>query len=544
MFRILDFLVHLPVTIFRNISDIFEYLFVLIRDIGESSEDDLQPKRSWWFTALLLPLLLPLWILKFILRILSMPFSVGFFSPERLSHLLWGLPAVIAFMLTSTAVIYTILKHDSIVNRYKGKMQEAINEKDFKLASVLGGRLVSESSKPDPQLTLNYAFVLSQSGESQRAIAMINDLAPEDKSGFAPAHLLRARNYVAMLSKKQDGEMLNKLQWHLQNAGNSNAEQTEPLWAFYYHTIGQDEEAAIRLENAAKINPANYLDLAQLYAKSNNQAGVDRVLKTARDAFSVELKQNPLNRNARLKLAVVLAKQLRADDAEQVMLQGLNLHRDAEMRRAMAEFYLLRYDVGKSENLNLTKRLGYLQRALKLDLGYLPTYDRLVQFYSENSKDDHGREVISLLEEMIADGNNTALAHFALSSIFIVDQKIEAAQIHLRQAFLLDNQIPIVCNNLAWLLAVANPPKLEEALALAEQAVKVDPERPNFRDTLGTIYMKLDRNQEAITELEMVLPKVETKKEVHLKLAVLYERVGQKNLATIHAEKAAALDKP
>ncbi len=450
---------------------------------------------------------------------------------------------MVAFITTITAIVYTMQQHDKIVGVYRSKMQEAINQKDFKLASVLGGRLISESTKPDPQLMLSYAMVLIQSGEIQRGTAIINDLAPEDKSGYAAAHLLRARSYAAQLGNNREEKSIEKLRWHLENSGPSNVDQTESLWATYYNAIGQLDEAAKRLENASRINPSSYLALSELYTRMNNPTGVERVLKAAKDSFTDLLKSDPLNRINRLQLAVVLTKQLKIDDAEQLMLQGLELHRDAEMRVALADFYLMRFDIGKSEQTSLSKRFNYLQRAFRLDVNYLPAYNRLIQFYTENAHAEEGKEVIQLLEDMIASGNNTALAHFALSSILLIDGNSDAAQFHLKQAFHLDKQLPVVCNNLAWLLAASDASKLKEALALSEQAVKANPKQANFRDTLGTIYMKLERDQEAITELELALPNLPNKKDVHRKLAILYGRIGQTNLASLHSEKASSLDK-
>ena len=52
-------------------------------------------------------------------------------------------------------------------------------------------------------------------------------------------------------------------------------------------------------------------------------------------------------------------------------------------------------------------------------------------------------------------------------------------------------------NNLAFLLAETGE-SLDEALKLARQAVGKEPNNPAFLDTLGFVYLKRDKNDDAI----------------------------------------------
>ncbi len=90
LFRFLDFLVHLPITIFRNISDLFEFFFVWMTHGTDDIDEDHRGKGRWWLTALLFPLRIPIWFFQRLFRVFAMPFTADFYSPERRAQLLWG----------------------------------------------------------------------------------------------------------------------------------------------------------------------------------------------------------------------------------------------------------------------------------------------------------------------------------------------------------------------------------------------------------------------------------------------------------------------
>ena len=128
-------------------------------------------------------------------------------------------------------------------------------------------------------------------------------------------------------------------------------------------------------------------------------------------------------------------------------------------------------------------------------------------------------KILSLFEEIVTGDRPTALAHFALSNILWIIDERDQAKFHLEQAYLLNNDFVIIINNLAWILALEESPDLERALELAATAVSRVPENPRFRDTLGTVLVKLGRHKEAISELQLALSGVPDTAPVHQKLA-------------------------
>ena len=114
------------------------------------------------------------------------------------------------------------------------------------------------------------------------------------------------------------------------------------------------------------------------------------------------------------------------------------------------------------------------------------------------------------------------MAHFAMSNILWERGEFEKATTHLELAYKIEPRFTIVLNNLAWILAHQDPPQLERALELAQQAVKSSPKDGRYHDTLGTVYMKLGRDKDAAAELELAVPGVEDKIAVRKKLVTVY----------------------
>ncbi len=529
-----DFLRDLPFAIIRTIGELLEWMFMSLF----SARDPDEPSRPIWLTILLLPFLLPYWILRLLLFAISYPFEYFMMDELRSTRFIRGIPAVCGMVAILGTAMYAWVTTDQVTLRYYNKMQVALNDNNYKLASTIGGRLVSQTRERDPSIALKYAYALANSGNTAQATAIINDLAPNNTAGFAPAHQLRALQLATQAKGENDIESLELLRWHLSNCGNVDDEQVQILWAGYYQRVGQLNDAIEKLEQAAKKNPVHLFAIANLQIMKGNRPLAETLMKKAELEYRRRLGLDPLNRQARVQLALALTRLTRIDEAEQVLLTGLHLHKDPEMRTALADFYLMRYDVGNQEGLSFEKRFDFLERAIKLDVNFVPTYDRLIQLYSNNKNEAERNELVQMLEGMIVDGKNIALAHWAMSSILLIDGKPDAATMHLRQAMQIDNRFPAVSNNLAWILATRNPPMLDEAYELASQAVEANPNSPTYRDTLGTVLLRQGKTVEAITQFEKAMEHIKDKKQIHRKLAAAYQSIGQIGLAKMHADRA------
>jgi tetratricopeptide (TPR) repeat protein len=532
-------LLELPTAIANAMSDRFDWILASLA--GQTLDEDYDEevvRRPLWKTILYSPVLVPYRILQLSVALLWFPFVAMQFEPQRRNMFLRGVPALVGVLACIVIALISFFSQDSITRRYVQLMQQAMKDKDFKLASTLGGRLVADSSESKPEITYQYAMALAQSGESEKAKSLIQTLAPDDSVGFPPAHQLRAVQLAQSLNQLQDKKSLEAFRWHLTNSGNATSEQMLLLWTIYHQRLGQFSEAIEKLEQAAQSNPGHWISIADLQKQSGDEVSAKRTLNNAKEILTKRTEKEPLEAGPRLQLAIVQGKLGMLDEAERTLLQGVSISRDPVILRAAAEFYILKFDLAFQEKSpDLLACFQNLESSLRFDPSFAPIYDRLIQLYGSGDA-TRNASIVKLLEDFIVSGKNAAIAHFALSSIKIMEGDSEAAKVHLEQSFQLSPTMPAVCNNLAWMLANTSPPKLDEALTLAQKAVAAVPDAGSFRDTLGTILLFQEKHSEAITHLEIALSRGVTDKKLHGKLAQAYLALGNREIAQLHAAKS------
>ncbi len=108
------------------------------------------------------------------------------------------------------------------------------------------------------------------------------------------------------------------------------------------------------------------------------------------------------------------------------------------------------------------------------------------------------------------------------------------------ETVLRDNpQALVAANNLASMLAdkKGDPPSLERALALSRDFEKVAP-HPFFLDTLGWVYLKMGRSDDALRVIRQAVAKAPQHPVLNYHLGMAYYRAGEAKQARIYLEKA------
>jgi predicted Zn-dependent protease len=97
--------------------------------------------------------------------------------------------------------------------------------------------------------------------------------------------------------------------------------------------------------------------------------------------------------------------------------------------------------------------------------------------------------------------------------------------------------LPEPANSLAYFLA-EDGRDLETALKWAQTARRVNPENPNYADTLGWVQHKLGRNVLARDQLQFAVSKQPDQPLYQYHLAVVYKETGQPEQAKAALKKA------
>ena len=143
------------------------------------------------------------------------------------------------------------------------------------------------------------------------------------------------------------------------------------------------------------------------------------------------------------------------------------------------------------------------------------------------------------LRRLLAKGEATAQVHFALGLDAWDRGAVKEARVHWERANQLAPDLPVIVNNLAWLLYQSGPSELLKALDMINLAITKAPRETNFRDTRGHIFIKMGKFREALEDLEAALPNSPNNAEMHRSLAEVYSQLEMPALADEHKRLAA-----
>ncbi len=286
----------------------------------------LLPATGYWLKKILYGIvMLPVLLIK-----APFTFLHGLAKANRID-LLFVLPALAVLGFFAFVFYQVFANDDRIESRYRSGAYGAIADQDFKLAKTYFKRLSSDSKLGDYD-QLNWAIVLANTGEAERADQAIDQLAPDDKPGYSPAHRLKALNLASKLGKTKDPLTLRKLRFHLENCRDDSPDINR-AWALYYLAVDQADEALKYLEVAAERNPEFLLMIANINQQKGREYQMEQAINQAEAAFRQRIVKDPLDAKSRIALANVLARQSKFDEAESTLLTGLKLQPDDLIRR-------------------------------------------------------------------------------------------------------------------------------------------------------------------------------------------------------------------
>lgn len=484
------------------------------------------------------------------------------------SPYLKALPAFVVLVIYSAIVGRSLWIQGSMHSRYRDLGQAAVEKSEFELARTYFDRVAQLNGKRDPGDDFSVTLAAFKSGDFIAGQSLLDRLAPADGLGYPKAHRLKAVQLVARLMSRTTGDsvatadgldnlavdqsMWELVRLHLTRSGGDAPVELAELWSAYYVAAGKPSDAIAQQMEAARIKPDRWLATAQFCDKFKDENQRKRACRQAEVYLTAKIKDNPFDHLSRIQLARALIYDKRFDDAAAKIFEGLELAgNDAssavlELRQAASEVLLLQMDAlsGNTEKDLLAKH-QLVTKAIELDANNPLAYQRLLVMFATDPQSENRRKVYQVLEQQLTNGQSMAMTHFSLGFANWVDGNRDNAVWHTERALALEPKMTEVMNNYAWMLAHANSPDLERALTLIDAALEKNPDELRFRDTKGVVLMKLERWEEALTEFESILPRVEQRNRatIHGNLAEIYAALGRASLAERHRAEAVATTK-
>ncbi len=176
----------------------------------------------------------------------------------------------------------------------------------------------------------------------------------------------------------------------------------------------------------------------------------------------------------------------------------------------------------------------------------VPQFDAFSNFlfisnlYSEANR---GKEAVDAANQAygVARGaERKQIARLTLATAQQMSGDFKGAEATLRDLLKETPGNPIALNNLGYFLVERNE-RIDEALTLIQQAVKIDPTNPSYLDSLGWAYFKLGKLPEAEKSLKEALRIDSSSGTIHEHLGDVYEKQGKTELARSSWSRAASL---
>jgi tetratricopeptide (TPR) repeat protein len=464
-----------------------------------------------------------------------------FWWQERSAQrLLLGLPALGVGIAAGVVTMLSLsISEAELETRYLEQAKNAFKAKDYPAAMACYERLAPHGGE-QPAILYGLALTADALDQTDRASAIMAELAPVDGPGYAPAHLwraaqlLRAPNRLAQTRQAAEAHLLRALDGEPEDRQTAHA-----ILGELYLSSGQLDQAEAHLLKAVKARPHLHLRLAVLYALKGDKERARSEAQLAVNFYRARSQGDVANHQARIHWADATTFLEDFPAAVAILEEGLTATGEPQYRQALASVYLLWSDaLARDAKEKLADRLTLLERGLRYDPSNAGLLDRLSAATRIDGPDaDKARAV---LQGLLARGEAPATVHFALGVDAWQRGKTDEARLHWERAHQLAPQVGVIANNLALVLAEGQAPDLPRALELVNLALEHSPNQAIFRDTRGTILVRMGRWKEALPDLEAALPQQANKAELHRTLADVYEHLGVPEMAAEHKRLAEA----
>lgn len=384
-----------------------------------------------------------------------------------------------------------------------------------------------------PTVRYHLAQAYARSGETDRGIAELKGILERDP-GNSEARVSLAALYLQV----GEDELAAKEARGVLSATPDDTRSTLVLGTALTR-LGRGAQALEALEPVglgADLSPKARLDLGRVRRQAGDSLG-------AREIFDELLDQPDLRGQAQAEL---VNSDLR--DAEpKTALVRLDGWIAPEPERA--DLYLLRGRVrlgleSDGELEQPSEAEADLKAAIEKGSPGIQAYLLLTSLYLQTAATDAALQTLKAARRIAP---HDARVPFQLATTYERLGRTDEAKDEYEAALRLDQDQPVVKNNLAWLLASGGDPSeadLDRAMQLARSAEDALPNDPSVSDTLGWVMLKKSSPSEAIPlfqEAIAALPEADPLRgTVRYHLAQAYARTGETDLAISELTRALA----
>ena len=166
--------------------------------------------------------------------------------------------------------------------------------------------------------------------------------------------------------------------------------------------------------------------------------------------------------------------------------------------------------------------LTFFRRSVQLDPSF--TYSHTLSGHDYFACEDFDKAVACYRDAIRADERHYN-AWYGLGAVYYRQEKFDLAEYHFRRACSINPQSSVLICHLGMSQNANGKPY--EALDTILAAFRLDPHNPQAHYQRALVYQTLDRNEEALVELERVRDAAPREAQIHFSMGRLYKRMGR-----------------
>ena len=236
-------------------------------------------------------------------------------------------------------------------------------------------------------------------------------------------------------------------------------------------------------------------------------------------------------------LAVVRDARTRSpEDVTLLRLEATLLKENGNIDNAVE---LIKKRIASGENGSSTDRPISSLKVPRLDDDF-SNYIFISQLYNSAGRGSDAALAASEAYQIAGSGERKQIALLMSATAKQTAGQFDEAESILRDILRTSPGNPIALNNLGYFL-VQRGERLTEALDLIQRAIAIDPTNPSYLDSLGWVYLKLGKIDDAISRLEEAARLDDTSATIHEHLGDAYRQKGSLKQARSAWQRAAVL---
>lgn len=368
---------------------------------------------------------------------------------------------------------------------------------------------------------------LKDAEESAEQVAKKQDV------NLAEGHYLCA---ATLAKRKQAIPQARKFVIHLEKAlaGGYRIKQCHADLGQIYLAAGDASRAASHLSKVEAERPDLRLKLARVMMVQNRRADARTYAESAESELKKQVAGTKPGSPEELNWLAALEFLERFDEAIKYLEGRIGLSRSGYAKKTLSQVLVAKYDAA----IRVSKAVGpdeldLVIRAVREDADNREAMERLLLFLPGARKRPKLKPEFDPLARIKA-SKMSAHGHLVVGSVLASKGDNEAAIQQLQRAYVRDPLNTAVLNNYASFLSRARPPRLKQAIRIANELVALAPNKLEFRETRGQIHLLRRDWRAAKLDLEAALPVLGAYPELHRGLVKTYHELGSVAQANRH----------